>query len=78
MSKFEALRARVAVILKAAPTYLTAAATLLTVIVSLSPAGPVAAFATAAIAAIGSAIAIIRRVTPVVEGERGILPTDAA
>lgn len=76
MDRFNALRARVAVVLTAAPTYLASAATLLTLVVALTPAGPVATAVTALIAGIGSAVAIIRRVTPVVTGERGLLPKD--
>jgi len=73
---------RIRVLLTAAPTWLAGAA----VIVSAfndeigeafpGSAEAVATVATPVLAAIGAAIAIVRRVTPVLASERGLLPVD--
>lgn len=73
--------ARVRVLLGAAPTWLTTAA----VVVSAfndeigeafpGAADEVAAVAAPVLAAIGAAIAIVRRVTPVAKDQRGLLPS---
>lgn len=75
------LAAQAKVILKAAPTWLTAAAVVLTVlndeIGGLLPEGAAETFGTIVVTAgawIGAAINIIRRVTPVLPEERGVLP----
>lgn len=76
-----AIVARLRVLLRAAPTYLTIAAV---IVASLADAlaGYVDQPATAALvrilgivgSALGAAILIVRRVTPVVEADRGLLP----
>jgi hypothetical protein len=72
---------KVRVVLTAAPTWITAAATLVTIfseeIGGLLPAGAAESLASAGaivLAWLGAAINIIRRVTPVLPEERGILP----
>lgn len=80
MSKFQALIARAKVVFSAAPTYLVAASAI-AIIVSdevstVLPAGAatvVAAVTLKLVAVLGAAISIIRRVTPVLKSERGIL-----
>ena len=77
------LWSRIVVILKAAPTYLVLASTVLTVIADelakILPT-PWADRITAAVitvtAVFASIVAIIRRVTPVLPEERGILPVE--
>jgi hypothetical protein len=69
--------ARALVVIKAAPTWLTMVATVVT-IVSTSVGIPVVASVGASIAAaLTTAVLIIRRVTPVLPDERGILPPAA-
>ena len=73
--------AKVKVVLKAAPTYLALAITVITVMVGeLVPLLPedlavrVTAFAVALIAALAAVIRTIRRLTPVPKEQRGLLP----
>ena len=75
------LLARARVILTAAPTYLVAAAAVVTIVADeaakVLPTGwqdNAAQIAGAVLAVIGAAVAIVRRVTPVLPAERGILP----
>lgn len=75
--------ARVRVVLTAAPTYITLAATLITVfaeeIGALLPEGAAASVGSAVtvlLSWLGAAINIIRRVTPVLPDERGLLPQE--
>lgn len=75
------LLARARVILTAAPTYLVAAGAVVTIVADevskLLPPGwqdNAAQIAGAAVGILGAAVAIIRRVTPVLPAERGILP----
>ena len=77
--------ARIVVILKAAPTWLIAASTIITIaseeIVKILPDNldiTATRYATAALGALGAAIVLIRRLTPVLPDERGILPQPAA
>lgn len=78
------LIARAKVVATAAVTYLVLAGAVLAIVAEelakVLPDGPgqaVARIAGVALAAIGAAIAIIRRVTPVLDGaEHGILPQD--
>lgn len=76
--------ARIKVILNAAVTYLVAAGIILTIVLEeLDPfAGDVPAFVfrtlTAAATIAGVAATIIRRVTPVLPDDRGILPPEEA
>lgn len=72
---------RVKVILGAAVTWLTAAGLILTIfaeeIASVAPAGAaedVTVWLVRIVAWIGAAVTIIRRVTPVLPEERGVLP----
>lgn len=81
IEKLKRLRDRIVVILKAAPTYLVLASTVLTVIADelakILPtpwAERLTALVITVTAALAAAIAIIRRVTPVLPEERGILP----
>lgn len=74
------LLSRVRVFFKSAPTYLVAAATVVTIIteeLSQELTGDVAANVVSiggkAVSIIGAAVAIIRRVTPVLPDERGML-----
>ncbi|HEU5085679.1 MAG TPA: hypothetical protein VFU14_20225 [Acidimicrobiales bacterium] len=73
--------ARVRVVAASAVTWLVAAASAVTIvreeIVAAFPeaAEPVAAVAVPLLAGLGAAVAIIRRVTPVVPSERGVLPS---
>ena len=68
--------ARVRVLLTAAPTYLVAAAAVVQVVVAeLGDDWPaVAAGGTRVLAVLAAATAIVRRVTPVLPVERGLLP----
>lgn len=73
--------ARVKVVVTAAPTYLVGAAAVVTAfseeIAKILPAGAgeaVARVALVVLSAIAAAIAIIRRVTPVLAIQRGLLP----
>lgn len=73
--------AKVRVVLTAAPTWITLAATLVTIfseeIGGLLPAGAAETVGTATavvLAWLGAAVNIIRRVTPVLPGEEGVLP----
>ena len=68
------LYARALVVLKAAPTWLTMAAVVISTVAAGIPIPVVAQIAATVVAAIGSAVAIIRRVTPVLPDERGVLP----
>ena len=73
------LIARLLVILRAAPTYLVALAMVLTIVADELPDIPgipaeVLTVIARIITVIGVAVAIIRRVTPVVEQARGLLP----
>lgn len=81
MEKLKEFGQRVVVVLKAAPTYLVAISTAITIfseeIAALLPETldlTVAKYATIAVGFIGAVIAIIRRVTPVLPQERGLLP----
>ncbi|MGD9798260.1 MAG: hypothetical protein AB7H43_15290 [Acidimicrobiia bacterium] len=72
---------RVLVVLKAAPTYLTAIAVVLPLLAGdlaeVLPAGAAETVGEVALviaAWLGAAVAIIRRVTPVAEHRRGLLP----
>lgn len=72
---------RVKVILRAAPTYLVAVSTVITIaneeIVDLLPdawQGGAANAVVVLLAWLGAAVSIIRRVEPVLPAERGILP----
>ena len=65
---------RALVVVKALPTYMTLVATLVPVIVLLLPVPTVVAAAPIVLAWLGSAIAIIRKVTPVLEEQVGLLP----
>ena len=72
---------RVGVILRAAPTYLTAVAVIAGILLDeLAAVGPVPSWLTVALGAVivvtGVAVAIIRRVTPVIADARGLLPAD--
>lgn len=73
------IKAGTIVILKAAPTYLTGAAVVLTVfheeIAGLLPESQetLGSYVTLVVAWLGAATQIIRRVTPVAPAERGIL-----
>lgn len=75
------LLARVRVLLGAAPTYLVALAAILTIVVDeLAPFADDPAIAWVVrvlgvvLTIVGVAVAIVRRVTPVVPAERGLLP----
>lgn len=76
------LLARVRVVLHAAPTYLVALSAVIVIVAdelaSVLPAGAVTTVGTIAarvVAVLGAAVAIIRRVTPVVDrAQRGLLP----
>ncbi len=76
------LLARVRVVLRAAPTWLTAAAVVLTAaaheISTIAPAGgeDVVRWLVTAAGWLASAVMIIRRVTPVDASDRGLLPGD--
>ena len=73
---------RIVVLLKAAPTYLTAVALVVGILLEQLPELPfgLPAWLTPALAGIvttiGVAVIIIRRVTPVLEDARGLLPAD--
>lgn len=78
------LSARALVVLKAAPTWLTSLAVAITLfhedIAGLLPAawqGPVASGLVIVLGTIASAIVVIRRVTPVAESLRGLIPPDS-
>lgn len=74
------LIARARVVLRAAPTWLTAVSVVLTAaaheISTVAPSGSedVVRWLLTAAAWLASAVSIIRRVTPVAAGERGVLP----
>ena len=77
------LIARIKVVLAAAVTWIVVASTVVTLasdeIAEVLPAGDaetVGAVAAKIVAVLGAAVAIIRRVQPVIESERGILPTE--
>jgi len=85
MDQINALLDRVKVVATAAVTYLTAAVVILSLvadqIVELLPNGDgqtVAAWLIRVVAVLSGAITIIRRVTPVVPQDRGLLPPDRA
>lgn len=74
--------ARIKVVLTAAVTWLVLASTIVTIlseeIATVLPAGAatdVGAVALKVVAVLGAAVTIIRRVTPVLPDERGLLPT---
>jgi hypothetical protein len=74
--------ARIKVLATAAVTWLLVASTIVTIaseeIAAVLPAGTattVGAVALKVVAVIGAAVAIIRRVTPVLPDQRGLLPT---
>lgn len=78
------LLARVRVLLGAAPTYLVALAAILTIVVDeLAPFADDPAIAWVVrilgviLTIVGVAVAIVRRVTPVLPAERGLLPPPA-
>ena len=71
---------RILVVLKAAPTYLVALSTVVTIlaeeIAAVLPAGAandVGVVAVRVVAVLATSVAIIRRVTPVVASRRGLL-----
>lgn len=73
--------ARAAVVLRAAPTYLVTAAAVVTIITDevadelpTSAAEAVVRWGGKVVSVIGAAVAIVRRSTPVIEGQRGLLP----
>lgn len=70
----QSLHRRVLVVLKAAPTYLVVVSTVITIVASEVDIPVVARYAAIVVGAIGVAVSIIRRVTPVVESARGLLP----
>lgn len=77
------LLARVRVILRAAPTYLVAASAVVSIVVEEIadelPSGwqdNAVGIGGKIVAVLGAAVLIIRRVTPVVAAERGILPPE--
>lgn len=81
MNRMKELWAKVVVVLKAAPTWLTAASAVIIIfseeIGAVLPAGTaetVGQWAAIAVGWLGAAVSIIRRVTPVLPDERGILP----
>lgn len=81
LEKLKQLVDRIVVILKAAPTYLVLASTVLTIIADelakILPtpwADRLTALVITVTAALAAIVAIIRRVTPVAPAERGILP----
>jgi hypothetical protein len=81
MEAFTNFAKRVSVVLKAAPTWLLAASTAITItseeLVKLLPDTwdeQVVRWAAVATGAIAAAVAIIRRVSPVLPDERGLLP----
>lgn len=71
---------RIRVLLTAAPTYLTGAAVVVTAVSEEIGEefphldGTVTAWATPVLAVIATAIAIVRRVTPVLKTQRGLVP----
>jgi hypothetical protein len=72
---FKKLVPRVLVVLKAAPAYLVAVSTVITIVLSeIDGPAPVVRYGAIAVAALASAVSIIRRVTPVIESQRGLLP----
>lgn len=77
------LPARIGVLVRAVPTYGLAATTVVAITADeLAGALPdqaqtVAAWAARITVAVGAAVAIARRVTPVPKAERGLLPPDA-
>lgn len=80
MTKFQKAVAVAKVILKAAPTYLAIAAAIIPILVDevapVLPGGWASALTVVAVKAaaiLGAAIAVIRRVTPVVKEQRGLL-----
>lgn len=80
VEKLKEFGQRVAVVLKAAPTYLVAISTAITIfseeIVKILPDEwdlTVARWATIAVGFLGAVITIIRRVTPVLPADRGLL-----
>lgn len=83
MDKLNALLDRLLVILRAAPTYLTALALVAGILVDeLGDIAGIPAVVVQTIAAVAAglavAITIIRRVTPVLDSARGLLPPPAA
>lgn len=84
MEKLRNTWRRVVVVAKAAPTWLVAASTAVTIaseeLVKLLPDHwdeQVVRWATVATGALGAAVILIRRLTPVLPDERGILPPPA-
>jgi hypothetical protein len=80
MSKLSTLWAKVKVVAKAAPTYLALAVLVIPIVAEEAVkhlpdhvAVTVAAVAASAVAVLGSIIAVIRRVTPVIAARRGLL-----
>lgn len=74
MNPIDKTLARLKVILTAAVTYLVLAATVLTIVSESLPAAP--GTIAKVLAWLGTAVLIIRRVTPVLPDERGVLPQD--
>lgn len=79
------LVARARVVLRAAPTYLVALSTIVSIVAeevaAVLPAGPattVGVIAVRVVAVLAAAVAIIRRVTPVVDSQHGLLPAPPA
>lgn len=85
MEKLKNMWRRVVVVLKAAPTWMLMISTVITVaspqIVDLLPDSlnaVVTKYTTIIVGMLGSAIILIRRLTPVLPNERGILPVDSS
>jgi hypothetical protein len=76
VTKFQELRAKAVVVLTAAVTYITAISQAAAAILLISPAPGLAKVLGTVVAVAAGAISIIRRVTPVVSGERGLLPEE--
>lgn len=81
MQKVKEFAQRVGVVLKAAPTYLVALSTIITIfseeIAAVLPDEwdlTVARWTTIAVGFLGAVVTIIRRVTPVLPQDRGLLP----
>lgn len=80
MTKIRTLIDRATVVLKAAPTYILAVSTGITLfageLVEVLPTdvgGPVAEWTARAVAFLAGVVTVIRRVTPVAESARGLL-----
>jgi hypothetical protein len=67
------IRAKVLVVLKAAPTWIVAITTVITVVLEEVNIPAVAQYGGTALVVLGAALRIITRVTPVVEDDRGLV-----